>query len=91
MCGFAASNNQLYGAGQTELGQEQYYKLVYAIAEASINDGDVLRGIALWRWDAVDSGSLSSKDEALNLSMLPCMPLSDHQIHMGKSTCQGLF
>ncbi|KAK9814964.1 hypothetical protein WJX73_003441 [Symbiochloris irregularis] len=70
---FSTDNNQ-YGVDATPLSQEQYYKIVYAIAEASMNDDpstpwtSSLKGIALWRWDAVDSGGLSSKDEALTLN-----------------------
>ena len=72
MC--AATDSNQYGEDATPLSQEEYYKIVYAIAEASINDDpttpwtSTLKGIALWRWDAVDSTRLSSKDEALTLS-----------------------
>ena len=70
---FAASNGQIYGEGQNEQSQEDYYKLVYSIAETSIATNQALKGIAFWRWDAVSSGTiLSPLDEALTLSEPPC-------------------
>ena len=50
----------------------EYYKLVYAIAESSINTNDAIKGIAFWRWDAVSTGTIISPlDEALTLSAPP--------------------
>lgn len=71
----AATNNQIYGANETEESQMLYYKLVYAIAESSIAVNQALKGIAFWRWDAVTTGTiLSPLDTALTLSAPPWMP-----------------
>ena len=43
------------GPGQTVQQQNDYYNLVYAITEASINANQALRGVLFWRWDAVDN------------------------------------
>ncbi|MCJ1422622.1 hypothetical protein MMC29_000502 [Sticta canariensis] len=63
-----STNNVIYGEGETEESQMQYYKLVYAITESSINVNGPIKGIAFWRWDAVSSGTiLSPLDTALTL------------------------
>lgn len=54
------------GAGQQALGtdvlqsmteQQQAYLVAYSITVGSIKAGDPLRGIAFWRWDAIDPGA----------------------------------
>ena len=65
----AATNGNTYGEGTTPADQSAYYKLVYSYTESSIDTGDVLKGVAFWRWDAIDTGSsLSALDAALSLS-----------------------
>lgn len=43
------------GQGQTAAQQLDYYKLVYSIVETSIDNADVIKGIAFWRWAAASS------------------------------------
>ena len=72
----AATSGNTYGEGTTPADQTAYYKLVYSYTESSIDTGDVLKGVAFWRWDAIDTGSsLSALDAALSLSEPPtcCM------------------
>ena len=68
----AATSGNTYGVGTTPADQSAYYKLVYSYTESSIDSGDVLKGVAFWRWDAIDTGStLSALDSALSLSAPP--------------------
>jgi hypothetical protein len=42
---------------QTPAMRDDYYRLVYALAEQSISSSGGLKGIMFWRWAAVDTGS----------------------------------
>ena len=57
--------------GSTPENQLDYYKLVYSLVETSIDNNGALKGVAFWRWDAINDGALeelSSLDAALTLS-----------------------
>ena len=71
----AATSGNTYGNGSSPTNQLDYYKLVYSIVETSIDSGTNIRGVAFWRWDAINTGdlaTLSSLDAALTLSE-PCL------------------
>ena len=81
----AATSGNTYGNGSSPTNQFDYYKLVYSIVESSIDTGSNLRGVAFWRWDAINAGdlaSLSSLDAALTLSMPHAM-----QMHARRLVC----
>ena len=42
---------------QTPAMRDDYYRLVYALAEQSISTSGGLKGIMFWRWAAVDTGA----------------------------------
>jgi mannan endo-1,4-beta-mannosidase len=58
------------GQGQTAQQQVDYYKLVYSIVEASIDQGGVIKGIAFWRWAAAQSPdtTLAAFDNAATIA-----------------------
>ena len=67
----AGTSGNTYGNGSSPTNQYDYYKLVYSIVESSIDTGSNIRGVAFWRWDAINTGdlaTLSSLDAALTLS-----------------------
>lgn len=58
------------GEGQTQQQQLDYYKLVYSIVETSFITGDIIKGIAFWRWSEAESpaNSLAPFDDAASIS-----------------------